>query len=288
MNLTLYSDPEQVLSVIEKLNESVADKRISPVLEELKSSIESGNVESYNEGIEKLRGLLTSKEAQGPTLRISEKDLEALMVLLSSEAVLKNGDFLMKFDQGELLKLMEELGSEGFLKLKSEEVDLGSILKDLDMEPLKEGTESPLSLPSPPSLGLGAPSPDLTPLNYQALILTLIVAITPLFVFLLIKKRRGVISGIRRVVVRRAIPYGSARERAIFCFKALCEELGRLGYPKESWETHREYSSKMIRTRYSDIVQRAASIYEKAAFSPRELEEGEAEELCCYLEEVRR
>jgi len=78
------------------------------------------------------------------------------------------------------------------------------------------------------------------------------------------------------------------REAIIYCFKKLAGTLGWLGYRMASWETPREYLSRVKLDSIAPLKERIIRAVEEAKYSPRTPDPSEAEECNEMLNKVNR
>ena len=315
---------ESLESVIKGLLEEkdLGETGLDEILEEMDQALRQGNYSGYDKLAERLGGMLSEGSVNASGL--DEETLKELSYIASTRS---SGGTLV-FDPEKYVKLIDALSRSGLLDLlvprdssgkpiideellrrilprsisEAEEIGLGDILGEGgegSMDVLDQfNTNGSLPNIRVPRIGGGVSKPGVIKPPHPAPRILAVFAGIPLLLAvaatLAVRERRlllRVFKAARWSVESRLLSRrieGSPRERVIKCFELLVALLSRRGYTRESWETHREYASKIRATPFEEPVRMAAGLYELAKYSIRPVEEEDASLCLRCLERVEK
>ncbi len=306
-NLTLTPEElEKILGSI--LNTTVADPRLAEILGDMNASLATGDAEGYNNASARLQEYLTrlSQEGQPIDIALDPAMLEKLALLASTtmqDGTEANADlnlyasFLEQLMESGLLGEAEPLGGE------ITQQDIQQTLESMGLDTSRAAQEeTPIDVAkSPPPLP-SASLPSAPSISTQGIKLQLMTVfkIVALFAALLVvsylayinrHKLLQVTESITSRVTARAKTWAAQRARTpreavIRCFEALVSAAARLGYPKNRWETAREYAARLVSKGLGPLALKVAKLYEKARFSNHEVTWKDVEECVSCVREV--
>ncbi len=308
-NLTLTPEElEKLLGSI--LNTTVADPRLAEILSDMNASLAAGDAEGYNDASARLQEYLTqlSQEGQPIDIALDPAMLEKL-ALLASTTMQDGAEPSANADLNLYASFLEQLMESGLL---GEAEPLGGEITQEDIQQTLESMgldaskatqeETPIDVArSPPPLP-SASLPSAPSISTQGITLQLMTVfkIVALFAALLVisylayinrHKLLQVTESITSRVTARAKTWAAQRARTpreavIRCFEALVSAATRLGYPKNRWETAREYAARLASRGLGPLALKVAKLYEKARFSNHEVTWKDVEECVSCVREV--
>lgn len=306
-NLTLTPDElEKLLGSI--LNTTVADPRLAEILDDMNASLAAGDAEGYNNASARLQEYLAqaSQEGQPIDVALDPAMLEKLALLAST--TMQDGaeasadlnlyaSFLEQLMESGLLGEAEPLGGE------ITQEDVQRTLENMGLDASKAAREEtpidvaksppPLpsaSLPSAPSISAQGITLHLVTVSKIVALIAALLAASYL-AYVNRHKLLQVTGIVTSRVAARAKTWAAQRARTpreavIRCFEALVSAAARLGYPKNRWETAREYATRLASRGLGPLALRVAKLYEKARFSRHEVTWKDVEECVSCVREV--
>ncbi len=271
--------------ILASLGNNTVDPRISSLLSRMNESLRSGDYDSYNKAREELKLYLDDLPSNNYEANMDLATIEKLALLASTTLYGRQG----VLNSTEFAKIVSELGSK-----PGGEAELNNLFNSTGGNQAGSKEGKPPSIPQVPHLNTGGPSRLSIGLELWSLVLYflgivgLAVATYVLYRYRSHFTRKllgltGII--IRKIKYREPAP-ADPRGAIIYCFKLLSEILSWLGYRMASWETPREYLSRVKLEGLAKMRERIIRAVEEAKYSPRTPEPRDVEECDNILRRV--
>ncbi len=306
-NLTLTA--EELQQLLGSLLNATTDPELAEILDGMNTSLAMGDEEGYNNATTELQEYLANLSSGEiyADMVLDPATLEKLALLASTN--MQEGGGQANADLNLYAQFLEQLVESGLLgeaeplsgELTPE--DLVQTLEDMGFNesetaskktPLEVAKSPPplpsASLPSTPSLSAQGVTSQLI----TAFKLIVIFAVIMIASYLAYMHRHRLLQVSERLASRitaRAKTWAAQRAKTprdaiIACFGALVSAASRLGYPKNRWETAKEYASRLASRGFGQAVIKVASLYNKAKFSTHEVTWDDVEECVTCVREV--
>ncbi len=275
--------------ILASLGNNVTDPRISSLLSRMNDSLRAGDYDSYNKAREELKLYLNNLTLNKQELPLDLATIEKLALLASTSLYGQQG----VLNSAEFAKLVSELGS---MSSGGGEAELNNLFNSTNKNQSGSKEEKPPSIPQVPRLNAGKVSKLSIGFNPESFAMYLlgIGVLTAASYFLyryrsiLLRKLLGLTGMMFGAIKYREPEPSNPREAIIYCFKRLTKTLGWIGFKMASWETPREYISRVSLGGFTPFKERIIRAVEKAKYSPRTPEPFEVEECNDILERVNK
>ena len=275
--------------ILASLGNNVTDPHISSLLSRMNDSLRSGDYDSYNKAREELKLYLNNLTSSNQELPLDLATIEKLALLASTSLYGQQG----VLDSTEFAKLVSELGSKS---TGGSEAELNNLFNTTSKNQEGSKEENPPSIPQVPRPNAGKVPKLSIGFNLESLAMYLLgIGVLTLVSYFLYRYRSNISRKLISLtgIIVGAIKYrepepSSPREAIIYCFKRLAATLGWLGYKMASWETPREYLSRVRIGSITPFKERIIRAVEEAKYSPRTPEPREVEECNDILGKVNK
>ena len=279
---------EELEKILASLNSTTTDPKLKQILENMNASLQKGDYNEYEKAREQLN-IYLQNISQQENVPFDINTIEKLAVLAATVLNETNGSV----DMAKFAQILLDLSKNGTNTPASYEADLNKILNRTSSGQESQQTKTP-KIPQVPNIS-GKPSVNfsygisvLGVLKYTILLGLLVSAIYLAYRYKhYIDTKLSLLAGkiVSQLKYRRINPR-NPREAILFCFERLVNMLSRLGYPRNSWETPREYLGKIRISPITEEKELIATLIERAKYSPREPNSDDAEECQTILRKV--
>ncbi|MCE4614581.1 MAG: DUF4129 domain-containing protein [Desulfurococcales archaeon] len=271
---------EELQKILATLNTTSSNPELNQILEDMNNSLQTRNYENYEKAREALN-LYLQNLTQQENVPFDINTIEKLALLASTFLNETNGSV----DMAKFAQLLSDLSENKGRNSISYGTDLNRMLNRTGSEQQGSQQSSTPKIPQVPSF-TGKPSINfsygislLDILKYSILIGLLASGVYLLYRYKhYINAKLSFLTGkiVNRFKYRIYNPQ-NPKEAIMLCFQQLVKIFSWLGYPMNSWETPREYLSKIRLPPLVETRDTIVELIEKAKYSPREPTGSDAE-----------